>query len=145
MRTLRVSLLCGLLFWGLPGFAQKLAGVDNASRAQVNYMLNCQGCHGPDGVGTADGVVPVMKDFVGKFLTVKGGREFLVRVPGSANAALGDDALAELLNWMLPRVAGATLPPEFKPYSAQEVGQLRRHPLTDVLNIRAGLVAQMQP
>ena len=82
-----------------------LPGVENANRAKVNYMLNCQGCHGPDGAGTADGSVPTMKNFLGNFLAVEGGREFLIRVPGSANAALTDGNLAEVLNWMLPRIS----------------------------------------
>ena len=44
--------------------AADLAGVENPERARVNYMLNCQGCHGADGVGTVDGSVPEMKNFV---------------------------------------------------------------------------------
>lgn len=118
-------------------------GVDNAERAKVNYMLNCQGCHGPEGTGTIDGAVPAMKDFVGKFLSVDGGREFLVQVPGSANAALSDAALAEVLNWMLPQISPAEIPADFKPYTVDEVADLRRHPLEDVFAERERLVAAM--
>ncbi len=118
-------------------------GVDNAERAQVNYMLNCQGCHGPEGTGTLDGAVPAMKGFVGRFLSVDGGREFLVQVPGSANAALSDAALAEVLNWMLPRISPAEVPEDFEPYTAGEVATLRRHPLEDVIAERERLVAAM--
>ncbi len=119
------------------------AGVENAERARVNYMLNCQGCHGPDGAGTADGVVPVMKDFVGKFLSVENGREFLVRVPGSANAALSDEALAEVLNWMLAEVSPGEIPDDFRPYSSDEVKRLRSVPLQDVIVERSRLIALM--
>ena len=52
----------------------------NTQRARVDYMLNCQGCHLPDGDGAGD--VPRMKNFVGNFLKVPGGRAFLVQVPG---------------------------------------------------------------
>ena len=41
-------------------------------QARLNYMLNCQGCHAVDGRGLND--IPTMADFVGKFLTVDGGK-----------------------------------------------------------------------
>ena len=64
--------------------ALSAAGVD-PMQARLNYMLNCQGCHAvDDGRGLND--IPAMADFVGKFLTVDGGRAYLVQVPGSANA-----------------------------------------------------------
>ena len=118
-------------------------GVENAERARVNYMLNCQGCHGPEGTGTIDGAVPAMKDFVGKFLSVAGGREFLVQVPGSANAALSDAALAEVLNWMLPQISPTQIPADFEPYTTTEVAALRQTPLEDVITQRERLVALM--
>lgn len=147
-RRLRFARLAiAVLVWavGSPsGSWAETPGVDNPARAQVNYMLNCQGCHGAEGAGTADGVVPVMKDFVGKFLSVEDGREFLVRVPGSANAPLTDAALAEVLNWMLPQLSPAEIPEGFEPYTAAEVAELREHPLADVISERAKLVARMQ-
>jgi hypothetical protein len=42
-----------------------------------------------------------MRDYVGNFPKVAGGREFLAQVPGSASAAMDDLALAERPNWML--------------------------------------------
>ena len=118
-------------------------GVDDPARARVNYMLNCQGCHGAEGLGTADGSVPVMKDFVGRFLLLPQGREFLVRVPGSANAALTDQRLAEVLNWMLPQISRAQIPADFVPYSAAEVARLRARPLADVNAERDRLLGQL--
>jgi len=143
----RVTSLVALwasLAWALPAAAEILPGVENAERARVNYMLNCQGCHGPDGVGAADGVVPQMKNFVGKFLSVPEGRAFIVRVPGSANAALTDAQLAEVLNWMLPTISAAELPLDFMPYTAAEVAALRERPLADVEGLRAKLVARIE-
>jgi len=138
-----IGLLSMMMVAGV--YAQGLPGVENSARARVNYMLNCQGCHGAEGTGTHDGAVPTMKDFVGRFLTVEDGREFLVRVPGSANAALGDAALAELLNWMLPQISPAQMPPDFQPYTAAEVGGLRSNPLDDVEAERARLISRMAP
>lgn len=112
-------------------------------RAQFNYQVSCRGCHLPDASGI-EGRVPRIKGFVGNFLKVKGGREFLVRVPGAANAALDDKQLAELLNWMIVRFAGASLPDNFKPYTTAEVAKFRSHPLIDVIGVRARLVKSMQ-
>ena len=124
------------------GLAQT-PGVENPQRARVNYMLQCQGCHGAEGAGTADGAVPAMKDFVGNFLSVPQGREFLVRVPGSANSAMSDAELAEVLNWMLPRMSAAQMPEDFVPYDAGEVAQWRAEPLLDVAGFRAALIERM--
>jgi len=67
-------------------------GVANENRARMNYMLNCQGCHGPTAEGNDAADIPRMKDFVGNFFRVDGGREFLVQVPGSSSAAINDAA-----------------------------------------------------
>ena len=140
---MRGALVLALLFVAGMAHAGDMPGVDNASRAQVNYMLNCQGCHGADGAGTADGAVPTMKDFLGNFLSVTEGREFLIRVPGSANAALTDAALAEVLNWMLPRISPGQIPADFAPYTEAEVAKWRKEPLADVIGERAKLIARM--
>lgn len=113
----------------------------NADRARINYMLNCQGCHLPRGEGVGD--IPQMKNFVGNFLKVPGGRAFLVQVPGSANAALDDAALAELLNWMLLEISADQLPADFQPYTAPEVGRYRASPLSDVNAIRLPLIQKI--
>lgn len=66
--------------------------------AQVDYMLNCQGCHLPDGSGFPARQVPDLRNRMGSFLSVPGGREYLVQVPGTAQTALPDSDLARLLN-----------------------------------------------
>jgi mono/diheme cytochrome c family protein len=122
-------------------FAQQVEDI-NAARAQSNYMLNCQGCHLADGSGLP-GSVPSMRDFVGSFLAVPGGRDFLVQVPGSSNSPLSDADLAELLNWILTTMSTAQLDSDFQYYTAGEVGEMRRHVLVNVEEVRSGLVAQM--
>ncbi len=114
----------------------------DAKRARVNYMLNCQGCHLADGRGIGD--IPEMKNFVGNFLRVPGGREYLVRVPGSANAPLNDALLAELLNWMLMEMSASELPTDWQPYTAAEVASYRATTLTDVDKIRAVLINRIE-
>jgi len=115
----------------------------DSNRAQNNFMLHCQGCHRADGSGLP-GSVPSMKDFVSNFLWVPGGREFLIRVPGSANSSLSDKELAELLNWMLLELSSQGLPDNFALYSEAEVQQARARVLVDVEAYRAALVAQMK-
>jgi mono/diheme cytochrome c family protein len=111
--------------------------------AQADYMLNCQGCHLPDGRGFPQRQVPDLRQQMGRFLAVPGGREYLVQVPGSAQSALDDEGLARVLNWMLHNFSGAELPGGFLPYSAAEVGQLRQQPLTNPSSIRVQLLVQI--
>jgi mono/diheme cytochrome c family protein len=104
------------------------AGVTNPQRAWQNWTLNCQGCHRPDGTGSA-GTAPSLAGTVSKFLTVPGGREYLGRVPGVATSALPSADLAELMNWMLWRFDKEHLPAGFVPFTSEEIGRLRVQPL----------------
>ena len=112
--------------------------------APTNYALHCQGCHLADGTGTP-GKVPALAGALGPFLRVDGGRAFLARVPGVANAPIDDAELATLLNWTLARFDAAALPGDFAPYTAEEVGRLRAQPLVDVTAERTRLLAAEQP
>jgi len=103
-------------------------------------MLNCRGCHGPDGGGIADGA-PSFRDYVAKFLWVPGGREYLVRVPGTAQSELSDARTAALLNWMVRAFSANEVPADFVPYTEAEVARLRREPFTDVVRVRRALSA----
>ena len=114
----------------------------DGQRAQFNYQVFCRGCHLPDASGI-EGKVPRIKGYIGNFLKIDGGREFLVRVPGAANAAIDDKQLADLMNWIIVNFAGASLPENYHPYTAAEVGMLRRRPLNDVITVRADLVKQI--
>lgn len=129
-----------LKFIGVIVLALCACPVWSAMAPKTHYMINCQGCHLADGSGQ-EGSVPSMKGQLHKFLAVPGGREFLVQVPGSANAPLNDAELAALLNWMLSNmsVEGGF---EFPPYTEDEVKMLRKTLLVDVMNTRAALVSQ---
>ena len=115
----------------------------DAARAQQNYILYCQGCHLADAMG-APAVVPRMKDFVGSFLQVPGGRKYIARIPGLTSAPLDDEQLAEVLNWVLLTFSQSQLPEDFQPYSADEMDRLRAEPMFDVASSRARLVTEMQ-
>lgn len=130
---------------GLPPSVGATPAGATGYRPAVNYQLQCAGCHLGDGRGARASLVPKMKDFVGRFLDVDGGREFLVRVPGVAQSGLSDAELAELLNWLLTGdIAGASRPAQFVPYTTEEVARQRHEPLIDVFRTRAGLIAAMR-
>jgi mono/diheme cytochrome c family protein len=120
-------------------------GVANPAQARADYILKCQGCHRPDGDGEAR-TNPPLRGTVAAFLSVPGGREYLGRVPGVATTDLDDERLAALLNWTLRRFDPDNLPNAFKPYTAAEIGRLRRAPLrTEAPRVRAELITRMPP
>jgi len=108
-------------------FCQQAVAADAppARSAQTMWMLNCQGCHRADGGGTGT-AVPAMPGIVARFLSVPGGREYLIRVPGVASSPLPDDSLAVLVNWMLEKFDPENIPADFAPYSQEEVSSLRK-------------------
>jgi hypothetical protein len=105
----------------------------------IDYMLHCRGCHGPDGAG-APGAAPSFRGHLGKFLLVPGGREYLIRVPGTAQSELDDAHTAALLNWLLQEFSRAEIPTDFIPYETAEVGRNRHDPLVDVWETRRQLL-----
>jgi len=110
-----------------------------AAGPRIDYMLHCRGCHGPDGSG-APGAAPSFRSQLAKFLWVPGGREYLIRVPGTAQSELSDARTAALLNWMVRAFSAAEVPADFVPFSEVEVARQRRPPLLDVAAARRALV-----
>lgn len=112
----------------------------------VNYQLQCQGCHLAQGEGAPGDGVPRMTGFVGNFLKVEGGREFLIQVPGAALSALTNQQLAGLLNWMLEKdeIAAGSAPKNFTRYNEKEVAQHRGGMLQDLVGHRRALVEKIQ-
>jgi len=123
-------ILLPVLLWSTAA----MAAAEESGRVVFDYQMNCQGCHTPDGSGA--GSVPALKEHVGVFLQSREGREFLVRVPGSATSALNDERLAAVLNWIVYEFAGDSLQTSFTPYTATEVGSLRKSPLNEVDDYR---------
>jgi hypothetical protein len=105
----------------------------------TDYTLHCRGCHGGDGSG-APGAVPSFRDHIGKFLLVEGGREYLIRVPGSAQSELDDARTAALLNWVVDEFGPQEVAADFQPFTEQEITQHRRPPLTEVQQVRQHLI-----
>ena len=121
------------------GAAALAPGGGSPQRAQMNWMLHCQGCHRADATGN-EGGTPNMAGDVARFLSVEGGREYLVRVPGIANAGLPNDQLAELLNWTLATFDAEHVPADFVPFSKEEIAAGRTRPyVSEAADVRAAL------
>jgi mono/diheme cytochrome c family protein len=120
-----------------------IPGVANAARARMNWMLHCQGCHQAEAKGSAAARTPAMAGEVARFLSVEGGRAYLTRVPGVANAGLPDDQLAELLNWTLATFDAGHMPATFTPFTAADMAAGRKAPLvSDAARMREEISAK---
>jgi mono/diheme cytochrome c family protein len=128
-----VGIAAGFVALGAPAWAQS---------PRILYMLQCQGCHLADGAG-APGAVPSLSG-VGRFLTVNGGRAYLIRVPGGASSPLSDGDLAAVLNWMVREFGPAAVAADFAPFDAGEVAAVRRPPLADVDSARRELIGRLE-
>ena len=134
--------IVGLLLALVASTAQ--AAGSGEQRNRNHFLLHCSGCHQPDGSGRADNGIPRMKDQVGHFLRLPEGRAFLVQVPGTAQSSLNDADTAAMLNWMLHAISGPQVPPDFVPYTTEEVRRLRAMPLPDAPLTRRLLVEQLR-
>jgi hypothetical protein len=105
----------------------------------VNYALHCQGCHLADGRATP-GLVPALDGALGRFMRVREGREYLIRLPNVAATPLDDAETAALLNWLVRRFAANELPHDFVPYGAAEVAAGRKEPLLDIDGARRNVL-----
>jgi len=94
------------------------------SRPARIYALNCQGCHGHLGVSVPE--IPALAGRIGYFVRIPEGRRYIVQVPNVALNPSSDEDIAEMLNWALVTYSRAQLPPGFRPYTAEEIGRLRK-------------------
>ncbi len=101
------------------------------THAESNYLLACGGCHGLTGASNPD-AVPQLKGLVGYYLRTPEGRAYLPRLPNIAFAALSDREVADVLNYIVFDLGGASARADAKPYDAAEVAHWRAQPLTEV-------------
>jgi hypothetical protein len=106
-------------------------------------MIHCQGCHVPDGSGL-EGKVPDLRASLPMLLSVKGGRAFLVQVPGSSMSALSDARLASTLNWMVRNFTSLKTDQQFRDYTEAEIENMRPQRLEDVLATRNALIGHLE-
>lgn len=139
------ALLPGLL--GLAA-AQAAASPDTGVRAlgrvETRYLLRCGGCHGTQG-RSPETNVPSLSGQVGWFLCTAEGRSYLLRLPNVTRAPLSDAELAELMNWVVFRLGGASVPANAQPFTAEEVQAARARPLlsTTLVADRQAIVSSL--
>lgn len=105
---------------------------------EEDYARNCQGCHGHEGHSVTE--VPRLQGRAGWFTHTREGRAYLVQVPNVQQAALSDERLATMLNWLLGQFSSEQLKPGFEPYSAAEVHALRAQPIESVIARRREVI-----
>jgi cytochrome c553 len=102
------------------------------TEVQSIYLERCGGCHGIQG-RSAPQQVPSLRDQVQFFLCLPESRAYLVRLPSVASSPLSDDALADLMNFVVFDLgSGSRDRNVYVPYTAEEVGKLRKQPLNSV-------------
>ena len=121
--------------------AAGLARADEAIR--YNYMLHCQGCHLADGTGH-EPAVPSLVNRLGRMLAVPDGRAFMVQVPGTSQAPLSDQEVADLLNWLLENFNRDSLAEGFVPYTSDEIASLRVQSSGNIAERREQIIAAME-
>ena len=140
---LAAALSVVLLLLASGAHAAEPEDIPRVSQVAEDFSRNCQGCHRADGTGACR-TVPRIRDFVGLFTRVPGGRDYLLRVPGVVWAMLDDARLARVLNWMLASYSREQLAPDFTPFTEEEVAEARKRPLANVLEVRGRLIAELQ-
>ncbi|GLK93133.1 hypothetical protein GCM10008164_08690 [Achromobacter xylosoxidans] len=110
---------------------------------RADYVLQCAGCHRVDGRGSGRHGIPDFRNSVGAFAHLPAGREYLVRVPGAAQSQLSNAELAAVLNWVVEEFSPAQLPADFRPYTEEEVAQVRPRRYEDVVPVRHELAQSL--
>lgn len=121
-----------------------LVGPALAENPQFNYRLHCMGCHQADGSGWPEHGIPNMRNEVGNFLRVPGGRAYLSQVPGTLNTPLSDADTAAVLNWIMKNVGGPSVPADFKPYTEADVTAYRATVPEDIPGLRVKLLGLVE-
>jgi cytochrome c551/c552 len=121
-----------------------LLATAQAFEPAINYALHCMGCHTPDG-SAVPGRVPSIRTTLLAFAGMPAGRQFLVQVPGSAQSALSNAELAELLNWMIQNLSSEPGRNDYTRFTEKEVADYRTRVVVDVRATRERLLAAIQP
>lgn len=106
----------------------------------TDYLLYCRGCHLADGRSVPP-EVPSLHELA-RLLESDTGREYIIRVPGVSQTPMSDERLAAVLNWVVSEFNSTSVPEDFRPFSAAEVGEARKKVLPDPKGYRAELLGE---
>lgn len=122
--VLSLSVMSGMLF-------------ATSNTPQQNYILKCSGCHDSDGSGSVPGGIPPLPGYLGAFMDDDQGRIYLMNVPGVVASGLNNHDLAVLMNYLNDKWGDKV---NARPYTAEEIAQIRSAPLQDVVKYRRQIV-----
>jgi hypothetical protein len=123
----------------------ELISLPELTGPQSDYVEHCSGCHGMQG-NSAPAEIPVLRDRVGYFMCTPEGRDYLIRLPNVAYSAIGDNQeLADMMNFVVFGLGGASAPKGAKPFTAGEVARLRGRALAtqSLIAARATIVDRL--
>jgi len=123
----------------------ELTSLPELTGPQSDYVEHCSGCHGMQG-NSAPAEIPVLRDRVGYFMCTREGRDYLIRLPNVAYSAIADNQeLADMMNFVVFGLGGASAPKDTKPFTAAEVARLRTRALAtqSLIAARTQVVAGM--
>ena len=98
---------------------------------QSHYMESCGGCHGLNGVSSRPHV-PQLRDDAGYLLCTAEARDYALRLPNVAFAAMSPQQMADTMNFVAFDLGGATVPRGARRFTAREVLAARSAPLKGV-------------
>jgi len=107
------------------------ADVPVFTRPQAQFVEFCGGCHGFNGVSVPKSV-PTLKGRIGYFLCTDNSRAYLGRLPNVALSSINNHDLAEVLNFVVFGMGEGSAPKGAKPFTEEEIKQLRQEPLNKV-------------
>lgn len=94
-------------------------------QAQSDYLEHCGGCHGLQG-STAPAPIPVLRDRAGFLACTDAGREYLLRLPNVAHSQLDDEALADMMTFVVFDLGGGSRSlARRRPFTTEEVAKFR--------------------
>ena len=101
------------------------SAITDVEQARMDYVENCGGCHGVQG-RSAPAEVPELRDRVGYFLCTPAARAYLLRLPNVVHSRIADNQeLADMMNFVVFGLGGASAPRDAAPFTAAEVAQNR--------------------
>ena len=107
-------------------------GISDIELAKSDYVENCAGCHGNQG-SSAPAKLPELRGRVGYFMCTPAARAYLIRLPNVAHSRITDNQqLADLMNFVVFVIGGASAPAGTQPFTAAEVAHERGFALTSV-------------
>lgn len=71
------------------------------------------------------------------------GHALLMQIPGLLSSGLPDERAAAVTTWLVRQFAGASLPPDFQPHTAEEARRYRETRPADVTAVRMRLYRQI--